>query len=87
MAQAVRGQPGVRHTEAIVMNRWWPDPPTRRAPNEPQPPHKAPWTPCGALVIVEASAAAALDRHVRGVLNAARAIDQEAMEAFGTDIW
>ena len=87
MAEKLRGQRGVRHTEAVVLNRWWPDPPSPRAPHQPEPPRKAPWKPCGALVMVEASKAEDLEKYVRALLEAAKAIDQNAMEFMGTDIW
>lgn len=87
MAVALRNQKGVRHTEAVVLNRWWPDPPTPRDPHKPQPPTAAPWKPCGALVVVEADNAEALEGYVGLVLKAAKAVDQNAMEFFGTDNW
>jgi hypothetical protein len=86
MATTVRGLRGVRHTEAIVMTRWWPDP-ARGAEHRPLPPSAAPWQPCGALVMVEAEDKGTLDRYVHGVLAAARSVDQNAMEFMGTDIW
>lgn len=87
MATRVRGLPGVRHTEAVVMTRWWPDPVDPKAPHQPLPPSRAPWQPCGALVMLEAEERGHLDRYVRDVLEAARSVDQNGMEFMGTDIW
>jgi hypothetical protein len=87
MARRLRAQGGVRHTEAVVLNRWWPDPATPDSPHRPQPPTAAPWKPCGALVVVEADSDRTLEEYVRRVLEAAKAVDQNAMEFLGTDNW
>lgn len=78
LATALRGQPGVRHIECITFGQW-------RDADDPK--ATAPWEPHGALVLVEASEAGTLDKHVDNIWNTALKFDQRMLRARAIDDW
>lgn len=78
LAKSLRAVSGVREVHAVQFTGW------RDASRRLK---RAPWTPHGAVVTVEASGRDALKRNIEHVWAAATKVDQEMMEFTPVDNW